>query len=1662
MSSPFVGRFLLRRPLGSGGMGRVYLARDLARGTECAIKQLDGNASPEFAELLRREFQALAHVRHPVIVDVRELGFAPDGRPFLVTEYVPGVHADQALDPRDLGAVLWCMARVADGLEALHTAGVVHGDIKPANILVVADGSTGEPIDVRLVDFGLATVLGHMSGSRGGTMGYSAPEVGSAPPAASADLYAFGATLHALLTGELPFAPTSSTRHPASPAEQAPPAAPLERAGLPRDLVSLILRLMAPRPEQRPASAREVRRELERIHPRARRPLADRLRAATCIGRERELGLIRAEAARADGVAGRGGGTRVLLVTGREAAGKSTLLAEAGARLRLEGRIVHAISPYDGQPPWRALAARLQLSVPVDADLERHAQALASPSPDAPSPILLVDDADRYAEPERRWLRALMLHVPPPRVLWVQAMRDATDDAALFATAGFARALPLEPLSVAEVTRLASARLGEPVAPGIGAMLAAHTGGWPGEIVNALQRAARRGAIRDTDAGLIVDGERLAEEDAGDATLPERLAALSPAARHALLVIAACGGACEAGVLEACGIAPGESLLAELADRDLARAEHGAWRLNGATGSTALFEAASEDEARAASRAALRHAGLAPAHRFELQARLGERDAALAAAEEVMRLTPSRAFAEQVAGFLATDPPEAARWWLRAAEIAREAGRFDRAGNAYARVLALAGDREMRDRAHNGRVASLLFGGRLDDLGDAIEAALREPLAGGMRARVLVNDAARLQRLQQVDPARARAAEALALAERAADPLALAIAHRTLAALEQWAGNLDDASRAARAAVDAALLARSPIQEARSRITLSRIQVAQGDFSGAEHGLTGVLEVLNAHPSSLAREEALILRSVMRSELGEWGSAHADLEAALRLALADDRQDGVASIMPSMAILEAFSGRLAAARRHARAAWQLSVRHSPALRSEAARARATVLRLLGDLERAERWARAAVRLSIGRWPLDYERWARSELARVLLLRRQPREALEASIAADAHGPASPAAIVLRLAAADAHLALGNPEAAEHAAAAAAQSLADSAWAYGLAALDRLQARLALVRGEGSLAQSTGERAIERFRALPAPGDAAMTALELCEDALQRGLESQLPVEKLLDQAIERFELLGDRRGRARANDALIEALRRRERRGGGAADATDLIKQIRSLLGSMSNVEVISHRALEMAARHFRAERGVLLLREEESDQLMVVARVGDVDASALRSAHGYSRRVVDRVQESRVSVVIDDTRNHLEWASQSIMDMGVRRVACAPLLVGYRCVGALYLDSRRVSGAFDEHDRHILDELARLLGVAIQGARAQLAVQHQVEELSDENRSLRKALTKQHRIEGFVADSPAMQEVLAQIETASRNDLTVLLTGESGTGKEELSRQIHLQSRRRKGPFLTLNCGSVPAELLASELFGILEGVATGVKHRRGKFELADGGTLFLDEIGDMPRDQQVALLRVLQTREVTPVGGHRPVVVDVRIVAATNRELLEMTRAKEFREDLYYRLAVFPVHVPPLRERKQDIPAMVRQFMARAAEQVNRPEAPRLSRDFLPTVLESDWPGNVRELQNYVERSLAMSEDGTLRPHPLPADLQAGPGERAAPRARLRPLSDAVREVEEVLIEQALRVTNGNQVRAAQLLKITEQSLRYRLRKYGITGNPRGVPSG
>ena len=354
--------------------------------------------------------------------------------------------------------------------------------------------------------------------------------------------------------------------------------------------------------------------------------------------------------------------------------------------------------------------------------------------------------------------------------------------------------------------------------------------------------------------------------------------------------------------------------------------------------------------------------------------------------------------------------------------------------------------------------------------------------------------------------------------------------------------------------------------------------------------------------------------------------------------------------------------------------------------------------------------------------------------------------------------------------------------------------------------------------------------------------------------------------------------------------------------------------------------------------------------------------------------------------------------------------------------------------------GAFDYITKPLnLDELRIIMGKAVEKRL-----------LLNENVYLKKQLRDKFEFANIIGASPAMQKVFNRMKRIIQTDSTVLIIGESGTGKEIVAKAIHFNGHRKDKPFVAVHCGAIPENLLESELFGHTKGAFTGaIKDKIGKFEAANKGTIFLDEIGTMPMHLQTKLLRVLQEQEVERVGSNRPIKLDVRVISATNQNLEEEVKAGNFRDDLYYRLNVIPLNLPPLRERVEDILPLVRHFLRKNCKEMKRPMM-ALSKDALEALEFYHWPGNVRELENIVERTVALTEGDQITLDDLPSAIRAGASTRVIERGV--DLPKTISDIEKKMIAEALALSNGVKAKAAQMLNLNRTTLVEKMRRLGM----------
>jgi len=495
-----------------------------------------------------------------------------------------------------------------------------------------------------------------------------------------------------------------------------------------------------------------------------------------------------------------------------------------------------------------------------------------------------------------------------------------------------------------------------------------------------------------------------------------------------------------------------------------------------------------------------------------------------------------------------------------------------------------------------------------------------------------------------------------------------------------------------------------------------------------------------------------------------------------------------------------------------------------------------------------------------------------------------------------------------------------------------------------------------------------------------------------------------------------------------------------------ALDATErTVRDLNVLLNFSKSLNLVhglaalQQKVLEAVLEISPADRAAILLTEEGTGGFASV--MGRDRRLGPNQSIQVSQTILKRVIEEHVAVLSNDVPSDETFReAESLLAPHVSAVLAVPLEVQDKLLGALYLDTSSQGARFDSELLQLVTALGNVAALAIENA-------HHLERLGDENRRLQQELNIEHNM---VGESQRMRDVYQFVSRVAARESTVLIQGESGTGKELVARAIHSNSGRANRPFVAINCAAIVDTLLESELFGHEKGAFTGaVAQKKGKLEMAEGGTVFLDEVGELAAPLQAKLLRVLQEREFERVGGTRPIKLDIRLITATNRDLNDASRGGTFRQDLYYRLNVVSVELPPLRERAEDIPLLAAYFTSRYSEKVNRRVA-GISPKARACLLRYPWPGNVRELENAIERAVVLGSTELILPEDLPDSILE---EAASSEEPVTALHDGIREAKKKIIEQAIEQANGNYTEAAGLLGVHPNHLFRLIRTLNLT---------
>ncbi len=534
------------------------------------------------------------------------------------------------------------------------------------------------------------------------------------------------------------------------------------------------------------------------------------------------------------------------------------------------------------------------------------------------------------------------------------------------------------------------------------------------------------------------------------------------------------------------------------------------------------------------------------------------------------------------------------------------------------------------------------------------------------------------------------------------------------------------------------------------------------------------------------------------------------------------------------------------------------------------------------------------------------------------------------------------------------------------------------------------------------------------------------------------------------KAVQLFEKIPARSERLRLMNHLIdtqEHIIANLQQGAGGDNQITALQQTSLIVHSIFNLETMLHNIMNTVINLLKADRAAIIFLDRSTGGLEVKVSRG-MEEATIEDAIRISQSIIERVEKTGSSVLSRNTLGDDRFRnSKSVRNFRIFSLMCVPLKLEDRLIGTVYVDSRNPDRIFSYRDLEFLENISDLAAVAISNSEYYEEIKRRKNSLENDVKTLREVVKQTFQFNDMIGTSKPMQDIFRTVSKILDKNVDILIRGESGTGKEKLAGIIHFNSNRKNKPFITVNCAAIPPTLLESELFGIEKRVATGVDEHLGKFEQANGGTIFLDEIGDMSMDTQAKILRVIQEREFQRIGSSKTIKVDVRIIAATNKNLEEAIRNQAFRQDLYYRLNVLPIVIPPLRERKEDIPLLVEYFVKKYG---SSGDVERITEAAMKALIDYDWPGNVRELENVVHRMIIFAENGRITVNDLPTEIRTN--NRVQELVNSGKGKMALRDYERSLLLESLKQNEWNISKTAKTLGVHRNTLHRKLKVYKI----------
>ncbi len=1607
------GHYEILAPVGSGGLGTVYRARDVADGSTVALKMLDISGDEAQRRFLR-EFNILSRIRHPRIVRPLRWGVY-EGKPYFSMAFISGRPlSDLIADAGDRDRLrttsfLQLARQIGDGLAHIHEQGLIHRDLKPSNIMIAeADGN----LDVTIMDLGLARFQDSRErrltppGAATGTMEYMSPEqIRGRSVDPRCDLYSMGIILYEVLTGEPPFTGGNPASVMLRHLRDLP--RPPDVQGIPDRIQGVVMKLLEKEPVDRYSSVGNLLQELAEVD----RPVPDETGTAPVSispvpllgpqfqGREREMKALREILG--DSVEGMG---RMVLISGEAGIGKTQVLEEFQADARVYGMRVlmgrcyesggRAYGPFlealtdladrpgiqgsDLEEAVKRVMAQIDRAVAGDQRdpfpvIEILAEFVGDLSRETPT-LVCVDDIQWADDLSLRFLDFMRRDTDPSTLVFGLTCRKEGEDLlperieAVFPhgdAPGLVH-LPLEPLSLEETTNLAASVLGEQSVPDDEARrIREETGGNPLFAVELVRGAIENGSIRrDPAGGWTWPRSSDWPMPAGiTQAIDSRLRRLQSDDRRVLEYASIFRGAFsfdliseiwrgdDLRLLEALEGLVRLGLLKDMQDRD------GRYRF-----SHGLIQRAVYDGISANRRTLLhREAGRA----LETRSGSGGSETLDELAYHFSRSNDLEKMAQYVtaSGRLALRMCDFSHA-LELFEAILEKGAFSPDAPAGVSQGSL---------AHLDFLcvyAEALSGcDRYKDARRELDHALRWVSADTPRQRAYALRMMGINHIHFEDYVKAESvfSEALGLFRELGDEESEMSVVGLLSNIYFRLKDLETAERFCESAAERCRELGGDVNEARALNYLAFAAQFTYRNERARTLLESSLDLMDRAGDRTYRHGSLFLLGRIEIRLGNFDRAKEVFQ---------EHRDFWAR----------RGSKSTEALAHNRLGW--------------------IALEQGDTASAETHARSAERLLSDGGRMDQMYRTYGLLAETLAETGRVEEALSW---AERAGPGVEYGGNIR--------AIAWTAKAKSLAAAGRHDEVDSLFDHVSEAQgspDGLE--------EINLFVVAGAYYLERGRLAD-----ARRFLETAREAAKR-LNLRYYAGKaadLLDRVAEEVEM----------------TLPAKEMASALSEEHLLTLYQASEELTSVLELNVLLDRILDRLRKVSRAERVLIVLKDEAAAHVEV-ARKHNLHDAATRE---ISRGIIKWAMERNEPILSLDARVDERFRQRaSVTAYGIRSVLCVPLRHAESgVIGAIYMDHRKLEDMFTEKDRALLSAFGNLVSIAVVNARM-------YSQIGDRALFFQKQIEGRHRLEELVGQSRAMQDVFKLVDVAAESDMTVLIQGETGTGKELAARAIHARSKRKEQPFLSANCAALTHELLQSELFGHKRGAFTGaVSDRRGLFLSANGGTVFLDEIGNASPQLQSSLLRVLQNGEIQRVGETEVRNVDVRVIAATNRDLEADVREGRFREDLYYRLRVLQIDMPPLRDHIEDVPLLSEHILERVCADQGK-SVPGFTVGAIRVLMDHGWPGNVRELENEIGRAVALVEEEKEISADLFSEKIGLPEElRARERGYFKARLDAVKRR---MIIDALDQCDGNISRAADRLGLSRNGLQKMMTRYGL----------